>query len=251
MKHFLTLFRHELRTLLVAPSTYVAAIVFLLLMAFFYVMVLADFSQGAKTEAPPQAFLQLFWIPAFFLIPLLTMRSLAEEHRSGTLGTLMTTPVNSGAVVLSKFAAAYFYYCLLWAMTLAFPFLAGLGLQSPAISEHLFDRPSLIGGYSFIALSGLLFIAAGIFASSLTRSPLVAATLTFSILFILVLGVPALKLQAVAWADWFNESMGYFELFEHLRNFSRGVIDTRPFFLYLSNTALFLGLAVLVVEART
>lgn len=251
MKHFPTLLRHELRSLLVAPSTYVAAIIFLVLMGLFYVAVLADFSQGPRQQTPAQAFLELFWVPAFFLIPILTMRSLAEEQRSGTLRTLMTTPVTSASVVLAKTGAAYFFYCLLWALTLLFPVIAAGTFESDVITPHLFDTASLLGGYGFIALSGLLFIAVGIFASSLTRSPLVAATLTFSILFILILGIPALKSQVGDWTTWMGNTMEYFELFQHLADFSRGVVDTRPFFLYGSTTFLFLGMSMLVVEART
>lgn len=250
MRVFLILLRHELRMLFISPATYVAGFVFLMLMGFIFVLILNRFSQEAQEVLPAEMFFQVFWLPVFFLVPLLTMRSLAEERRRGTLTSAMTTPVSALQLVTTKFLASYLFYCLLWAFTALFFVMVDRTVQSAGTAEVLLLPGPLIGGYAFIALTGLLFIALGVLASSLTRSQLVAATLTFSALFVLMLGIPAMEAQAVNWIPWFDADTVYFKMFDHLEDFSRGVLDTRPVVFYISGAALVLGTSVLIVESR-
>ncbi len=253
MRHFLQLTRHELRTLLIAPSTYVATVLFLCIMGAIYLLGLENATIAAKTDLPSTLFFQVFWLPVFFIVPMLTMRSIAEERRLGTLEALMTTPVTSGELVLSKFTAAYCFYVMMWALTLIFPLLATFALGSRG-DPRLLDWPSLLGGLAFVAVSGALFIAIGIFASSMTRTTLVAGMLSFSLLFIIILGGGILSkltlIDAGAFA-WLAEPLEYLKTFSHLEDFSRGVLDSRPVFFYFSNTLLLLGLTTLVVESKT
>ncbi len=250
MKHFFCLLHHELRALFIAPSTYSAGVLFLILMGWIYWRILLQFSLAPQDGLPANMFFQLFWLPVFFMVPLLTMKSVAEERRQGTLETLMTTPVNALEIIGSKFFAAYLFYCLMWLLTLAFPWIISIGLDSPAASRHLLDRGTLVGGYTFVAISGLLFIAVGIFSSSLTRSQFVAAMLSFCILFIIIVGMRELQEETMAWLPWLGEILSYVQIFKHLEEFSLGIIDTRPFFFYISNCALVLGLSVVMVEAK-
>ena len=251
MRHYWHLLMHELRVLAIAPATYVAAVLFLLLEGLFYLGVLREYALAPQEGPPAAMFFQLFWVPVFFMVPLLTMRSLAEERRQGTLESLMTTPVTALEVVLAKFLAAYLYYAGLWLLTLGFPWLVGKALDSPLVTERLFDSGPLLGGYLFTLTSGLLFVAVGIFASSLTRSQLVAGLLAFSILFMLILGPHVLLGGNQPWLAWLEAPLEYFHLFRHLEDFSRGMIDTRPFFYYGTNALCLLGLATLVVESKT
>ena len=250
MKHFLSLLRHELRTLFRSGATYVAAVLFLLVMGFFFLMVMWSFSQEPIDSLPTADFLKLFWVPVCFMVPLLTMKSLAEERRTGTLETLMTTPVTATEIVLSKFIAAYVFYCILWLLTLSYPYIVSLAFSNPAISEPLLDRATLRGGYLFITVSGLLFVATGIFASSLTRSQLVAGMLAFCILLMLILLPFVILNQQFAIREWLESPLSYMHIFNQLDDFCNGVIDTRPLVFYFSNTILVLGLSVLIVEAK-
>ncbi len=250
MSHFICLLKHELRVLFIAPSTYVTSVIFLLLMGFIYILILADFTLHPHNNLPTEYFFQLYWIPVFFIVPLLTMKSIAEERRIGTLETLMTTPVTVLEIVFSKFFAAYLFYCLLWMLTLTFPLLVTLTIGSSAMTVKLLDPATLLGGYTFIAISGLLFISIGIFSSSLTRSQLVAGMLCFSILFIIILGVPALRTQSIGWLEWMVGALEYFNNFNHLEDFSRGVIDTRHIVFYFSYSTLVLGISVLITESK-
>ena len=253
MRHFLTLFSHELRMLLIAPATYVASVLFLLLMGLIYLLVLNEAGTRESDLPPAVLFFQVFWVPVFFMVPLLTMRSIAEERRLGTLETLMTTPATAFQIVLSKFLGAYVFYMILWSLTIAFPYIAAYGLDSTADKQSVLEIAPMMGGYLFIGLSGMLYIALGIFASSLTRSQLVAGMLCFSLLFIIVISgqlLLRLPIQDFSWMRWLDSPLEYIRSFKHLEDFSRGMVDTRPFVMYISNAALLLGITTLVVESK-
>ncbi len=254
MKHFLTLFRHELRLLFITPSTYVAGTLFLCLMGGIYWFALQQATMQKGLEMlPVESYFYLFWVPLFILVPLITMRSFAEERRAGTLGALMTTPTSPFAIVMGKFAAAYFLYIVLWALALLFPVIAWWMLKDFCPDPRLLALSSLKGGALFVALSGLLYIAAGILASSLTRSMLVAGLLTSCALFILIVAgglLQMLPLDVYESLAWLQSPAEYLRTFKHLENFYGGLIDSRPFFLFVSGAALALGLTVINVESK-
>ena len=253
MRNFFILLRHELRILLISPTTYIAAVLFLGLMGFLYWAILRGMVNSPSDTVPFVQFLSIFWIPAFFVVPLLTMRSIAGERSTGTLDTLMTTPTSRIAVILSKFCGAYCFYMLLWLATLAYPWIT-LKLF-PHASQHgsLIAPAPLIGGFTFLAISGILFVSIGIFASSITRSQLVAGMLSFTTLFVVIIGGQQLGNLAQSGAElsgWIAAAANYLQIFQHLEDFSRGILDTRPFFYYTSTGGLLLGLSTLVLEAK-
>jgi ABC-2 type transport system permease protein len=157
--------------LLVSPSTYIAATSFLFFMGFIFTGILESYAKAAQDISPASVFFSSFFLPVFFMVPLLTMKCLAEERRLGTIETLLTTPVTTAEVVLGKYAAAYSLYIALWGATGGFFYI----LQKFSTDPRFLDRGPLLGGYLFIAVSGLLFIAIGVFASSLSRNQAVAA----------------------------------------------------------------------------
>ena len=239
--------------LFINPATYVAAVLFLFLMGFLYWSFVRSSVSAPTDDSPSVLFFSSFWIPVFFVVPLLTMRSIAGERSSGTLDTLMTTPTSRAAMVLSKFAGAYLFYMLLWALTLGFPLLTHALYPQAAIGGALLAVGPLAGSFLFIATSGLLFVSIGIFASSLTRSQLVAGMLSFTLLFLVIVGGQQMANFVESGAEskaWLTTTVDYLQIFAHLDDFSRGIIDTRPFFYYASTAFLLLGLSTLVVEAK-
>jgi ABC-2 type transport system permease protein len=253
MRHFFILLKHELRMLLISPPTYVAAVLFLSLMGFLYWAIIRGMVNTPSEVLPTVQFFSVFWIPVFFVVPLLTMRSIAGERNSGTLDTLMTTPTSRVAVIFSKFAGAYIFYMLLWLLTLSFPVLTAKLYPHAAESGALLELAPLAGSLLFLATSGILFISIGIFSSSVTRSQLVAGMLSFTTLFIVIIGGQQMSNIADAGgnlASWMSATVNYLQIFEHLDDFSRGIIDTRPFFYYTSTGFLLLGLSTLVIEAK-
>lgn len=246
--------RHELRGLFYTPSTYIAMVLSLLMMGFFYFVMLETISSEEQDQLPPTIFFSLFWVPVLLIVPMLTMRSIAEEKRLGTIETLLTAPVQPSQLVLSKFLAAYIFYMLVWVLAMAYPLLTSLVIDQPEFNEKLFHAGATTGGYLFISASGSLFIAIGIFTSSLTRSQLVAGMLSFSILFMLIVGVAAihmLQIETATGSRLPDTVLDYFQLFEHFDDFSRGLIDTRPFVYYFSGTIAVLGFSVLVIESKS
>lgn len=253
MRHFFILLKHELRMLFISPPTYIAAVLFLSLMGFLYWAILRGMVNTPSEVLPTVQFFSVFWIPVFFVVPLLTMRSIAGERSIGTLDTLMTTPTSRVAVILSKFAGAYLFYMLLWILTLGFPLITHQLYPHAADSGALLEWAPLAGSLLFLATSGLLFISIGIFASSVTRSQLVAGMLSFTTLFVVIVGGQQMGNLADASGDlsgWVVATVNYLQIFAHLDDFSRGIIDTRPFFYYTSTSFLLLGLSTLVIEAK-
>ena len=249
MKHFFTLLKHELRTILLSPATYLATFFFLIIMGLVYQFVLEGYNKEPQEMLPSNIFLNAFYIPVVFLVPLLTMRSIAEERRRGLMDSLLTTPITSIELVASKFFAAYLLYVGLYGLTLAFPAITYYFFPD----DRILDKASLIGGYSFICISGLLFTSIGILASSVTRSQLIAGIFSFTLLFGLLFGENALGGIAGGYMDRFfliGSFLDYIQISGHVEDFSRGVIDTRPIIFYLSSTMVMLSIAVLAVDHK-
>lgn len=253
MRKFGYLFNQQLKQMFIAPATYIAAFLFLSFMGVMYLYSLIEVSQSAGTRSPTEIFLSAFWIPVLFMVPLLTMRSLSEERRMGTLGTLMTTPVTAFEIVFSKFLAAYFFYALLWAATLIFPLTARLYLPQVSVDSRLLISEQAVTGYLFILTSGAMYVAVGIFASSLTRTTFVAGMLSFGMLFMAIIGAGLLSkfpLDPNGTFAWLSSAVSYVDTFKHLDDFSVALLDTRPFFFYLSSAAGLIAFTSLITESK-
>jgi ABC-2 type transport system permease protein len=249
MKHFLTLLSHEIRMLLVSPATYIAATLFLAFMGLIFTKLLEEYSGTPQEVSPANLYFQFFWLPTCVMVPLLTMKCIAEERRLGTIETLLTTPVTTTEVVLAKFGAAYFLYSALWASTSGFFFI----LKKFSGDPRFLDSGPLIGGFIFIAVSGLFFVAIGVFASSMTSNQSVAGVLGCVMLATLIIGG-----SAMADSTWLEQGvlrpvksvLEYANVAAHREDFTRGVIDTRHLLFYLSGTVLALIFSILSVEAK-
>ena len=253
MNAFFHLSLNELRRLLYSPTTYLALVITLSMMGFFYFLTLVAVSSQPQGQAPQTLFISLFWIPVLLIVPMLTMRSFAEDRRLGTIETVLTTYVSPTAFVLAKFVAAYVFYMVAWGIALCFPWITATITADNNIRTALFEEGPLIGGYLFIAISGTFFISIGIFTSSLTRSQLVAGMLSFSLLFMMIVGVASLQFLdlGIGMKLYLSDSvLSYFQIFGHFEDFSRGLVDSRPIVYYLSGTAAILGLSVLVLDAK-
>ncbi len=254
MRRFKALLTHQIQLMFIAPPTYVAAFLFLSFMGLMYLVSVMEISQSAASQSPMEKFLAVFWVPVLFMVPLLTMRSLAEERRMGTLEALMSTPVTAFQVVLAKYLACYFFYILLWALTLVFPLIVALSIPQAMADQRIFSPSQTLTGYAFIFASGAMYVAIGIFSSSLTRSTLVAGMLSFCILFLAIVGaglIMKFTLPDTGWLSWMQAPAEYMQTFRHLEDFSASLFDTRPFFLYFSGAAMLLALTSLITESKS
>jgi ABC-2 type transport system permease protein len=235
--------------LLVSPATYIAATLFLAFMGLIFTKLLEEYSGTPQEVSPANLYFQFFWLPTCVMVPLLTMKCIAEERRLGTIETLLTTPVTTTEVVLAKFGAAYFLYSALWASTSGFFFI----LKKFSGDPRFLDSGPLIGGFIFIAVSGLFFVAIGVFASSMTSNQSVAGVLGCVMLATLIIGG-----SAMADSTWLEQGvlrpvksvLEYANVAAHREDFTRGVIDTRHLLFYLSGTVLALIFSILSVEAK-
>ncbi len=244
MRAFLATYLRELKAFFYSPLGWVVAAMVLLVNGFVFWILLAflnDPRSGGEV-APLQLFFGgtfLFWLVLLFLAPVLTMKLVAEERRQGTLEVLMTAPVTEGQVVLGKYLAALTFYCFVWAPTIAYPLI--LDLYSEV------DWGPVASGYLGVFLIGALFLAVGIFASAWARSQIVAAVIAFAIL----IGIfAAALLENLVQAPLLKESLSYANLWVHMDEFARGIVDSRRLVFLVTTSALFVFLAARVLESK-
>jgi ABC-2 type transport system permease protein len=230
---FFAVTRRELYSYLVSPMAYAVAAVFLLVNGFIFFLIVANPGAEASLRPllPTTAFLLLL------LIPVLTMRLLAEEKSTGTIELLMTFPVTDTQVVLGKFLATLVVYLLMLVPTLIYVGVIVLFGSS--------EWGPLITAYLGLVLLGGAFIAVGLLSSSLTRNQIVAGVLGIGLLLLLwVLGAGATVL-----GPRLSGLVAYLSLNDHFMNFGQGVIDLKDVIFYLSFIAGALFLTVRVQES--
>ncbi|HEV2330311.1 MAG TPA: ABC transporter permease [Verrucomicrobiae bacterium] len=248
MRIFLTLLRRELGAFFLSPTGCLIIAAVTLILGLTYDVLMTNLLGDKPQEMPITELFYasyIFWLIVLLIAPVITMRLFAHEKYSGTFETLMTTPVNDLQVVASKFAASIIFYMITW-----LPMLACLYVVRHFTNQHESLDAGMIGGtYLGIFLVGCLFLALGCFASSLTRSQMAAAMVSF------VLGIALFLLSFLGGAitspeNWTSEVLSYFNLFDQMHNFSRGMVDTKAVIFYVSLTFFFLFLTLRAVESR-
>jgi ABC-2 type transport system permease protein len=247
MRIFLTLLRRELSAFFFSLTGYVIIAGVTLVVGSAFVMFIHNL--GAQPILMPMTELffnsQLFWIVLMLVAPVITMRLFALEKATGTFETLMTTTVGDMQVVAAKFSAALIFYVVVWLPTIGCLFIVRHFTNQPGA----LDAGTLGGTCAGIFLCGCLFLAMGCFASSLTRSQVVAAMISLAAGVILFI-VAYLAQATPAGEQWQAQVLTYFDLFGQMENFTRGVVDTRVVIFYASATFFFLFLTLRAVESR-
>jgi len=177
-------------------------------------------------------------VTLLFVCPILTMRLLAEEQRSGTMELLLTSPVTDVQVIVGKFLGAVGLLAALLAATIHFPLIL-VNYGSP-------DPGPLLAGYLGLLLVGAAFMAVGVLASSLTGSQAAAGFLSFGALLVLwIIGWAADQAGATV-----GEVLRQMSVLNHFDDLAKGVIDTKDVVFYLSFMTLCLFGAVRALESR-
>lgn len=245
MNGFLAIFGRELRAYFFSPLAYVVLFFMLLYQGLIFttlVAFIADPLTGGETQSLFQFFLGgtfLTWMLFWTLPALITMRSVAEERRSGSIEALMTAPVSETEVILGKFAASLVFYLSLWLPTL---------LYALFVERHSdLDWGPVIAGYLAIALVGGLFLALGMLCSALTRNQIIAAVAAFiSALLMTVVGL----IDGAVSNELLERILAHANLLQGVDEATRGIVDTRRVIYALSMTTLFLFLAGRALAAR-
>lgn len=242
MRKLFAIVGREWRAYFLSPLAYVILAAFLLVNGYIFWFILNYLNSPGvpKGQALPYLFTNtFFWLFTLFLVPIISMRLFAEERKAGTLEMLLTSPVSEGTVVLGKFLGALGFYLTLWLPTLLY--VVVLRSQTPV------DPGPVAASYLAITLLGGYFLSVGIFASTLTKNQIIAAIITFAILIVVF---SAGLLQSAVNDSATREVLGYFNLWDHMEEFTKGVIDTRRVVYYVSATVFFLFLTVVSVSAK-
>jgi ABC-2 type transport system permease protein len=255
VRNIRAIFLKELRSYFTSPVAYVAIAIFLIVSGYFFYNIVTAFSylshQGATdpmlmrrynlmniTESVVRPLFGNISMIMLLMMPLLTMRLISEEKKSGTLELLLTLPVTELEITLGKFFACVFVFTVMLLSTVTYPVLL-----------FIYGSPELVPiltGYLGLFLLGVSFISLGLFCSSITENQIVSATLAFGALLIFWL----ISYSTIFVSPFFGKLLGYLAMTEHLSSLAKGVIDTEDIIYYLNFTVFFLFLTLRSLERR-
>lgn len=173
-----------------------------------------------------------------FLVPILTMRILAEDRKNGTEVLLLTSPVNLAGIVIGKYLAALFVFLVMVLVSFIYPII--LFAFGASLTPHL------VGGYIGFILLGASFISVGVFASALSENQVIAAIVSFVGLLIMWIadGIGGMVGGFVA------KILYWISLLSRYEDFNRGVLSLSAIVYYLSFISIFIFLTIMIIERR-
>ena len=251
MRNVLAMAGKELRGYFASPIGYVLVGFYALLFGWFFYTLVAYFERQSMQMAsggPGSALnvnqmlvsplLMNATVIMLLVFPLITMRTYAEEKRSGTMELLLTSPITDLQIILGKFLGALALFAAMLAVTLvhmAVLFVYGNPEWKPIAT-----------GYLGLLLMGGSFLSLGLFISSLTKNQIVAGMITFSVF---------LLLWVINWVSTFvgptaQTVLNYLSITEHFDDFAKGIIDTKHVVYYLSFIAMGLFLTMKSVDSE-
>ena len=251
MRNLVAIAQKELRSYFASPIAYVVIGMFTFIFGYFYVALLNFFVQqsmqmGAMGMGGPvnvnqqmiRPLLQNTAVVVLFVLPMITMRTYAEEKRSGTIELLLTSPLTDFQIITGKFIGALTLYAAMLAVTLihvAVLFVYGSPEWKPIAS-----------GYLGLLLLGGCFISVGLLVSSLTSNQIIAGMITFGLF---------LVLWVIDWIGSFGGAtigtiVSYLSITGHFDDFAKGVIDTTHLVYYLSFITFGLFLTAKAVDSE-
>ncbi len=253
MRNILIIARRDLRSQFNSPVAYVVLGGTLLLLGVLIFalphMGVAGVSIGGYWEVDRATLEQLFVclppLMSVFVIPAVTMRSLAAEKGSGTLELLITMPVRDSEVILGKYLAAFAMVLILLTSTLLYPLVMFAGLPGLWNFGPL-DWGPIWSGYLGCVFFGGAALAIGLMLSSLTESDVMAFFLTMvSLVFLYAIGLIVTLVPGVA-----GDAVSFISFETRYQGFARGLLDTRAILYFLSVTILCLLVSFRSLESR-
>lgn len=239
-----SLFLKEIRSFLSSVLGYVVITVFLLLVGLFLWVLPTDFNILDNGYANVDGLFILAPFVFMFLIPAITMRSFAEEQRTGTIELLYTRPLSDMQIVLAKYLAAFALVLVSVLPTIIYYFSVWqLGWPIGNI-----DSGGFWGSFIGLLFLGAVFVSIGLFASSVTNNQVVSF-----ILAVIITAFAYLGFEFIYSLEWFGDmallikSLG---ISTHYSSISRGVVDTRDVVYFLSVIVFFLYLTNFMIARR-
>ena len=247
MKALFTVFRKELRSYFSSPIAFVVLFVFLVISGIFFFLYLQSFAEAQfdprlqfveegvnLNEIVIRPFFGTISVVLLLLIPLITMRLIADERRSFTSELLFTSPVRIASIIMGKYLASLLLFGVMIILSAVYiPVLVKYGNPDPG---------PILSGYLGLFLMGASFLAVGIFASALTENQIIAAVISFGVLLVFwIMGATSSAGDSV---------FGYLSIINHFDNFAKGVIKVTDVTYYLSFTFLGLYLAYITLDSE-
>ena len=223
----------EWRQFFSSLTGYIAIIIFLLLLGLF-LFVFPDSSMLDFGYATLDNFFDIAPFVLLFLVPTITMRSIADEYKSGTFEILRTLPLSPGKIVWGKYFGCLFVVAVALLPTIIY----AISMQQLSAKGGI-DIGATIGSYIGLLMLGAVYTAVGICTSSFTNNTVVAFILAAFVCFLLYSGFGAIsKLPFfAAGADYYIGMLG---ADFHYRSISRGVLDTRDILYFIAVIIIFL-----------
>lgn len=241
MSPMLTIAKREFRSYFDAPLAYVVICISFLALGLFFFMYRGGFWQLDRASLQ----LMFEYLPqglSLLVVPVVTMRLMAEERRSGTLEMLITLPVKDSDVVLGKYLGALGLVLTVVLTSALYPLVM---FKWPWNLGPL-DVGPIVSGYIGLILFSAAAVAVGLLISSITESQAIAFFVTFFVL----LGLWYSGTFADNMGGTFANVVNYVSFQSRLEGFERGLIDTRNVVYFLSIAALALVVAFRALERR-
>lgn len=247
MRNIWTIANREYKHYFISPIAYIVALLILVVLGIYFLLILfqsarSGFYTGAATPPDTSDVLGLMPFMLLFAVPALTMRLLAEEHRTGTLELLLTSPVNDWELVIGKWLGAFMFLLTIVAITLLFPIILNFWLVEPGIDQVL-----MLSNYLGLILVIAAFLSIGTAISSIFKNQIAALFATMVMLFLLwyVIGWPAYVMQGG------GEIFKFLSMSTHFFDgFLRGSVSLGDIVYYLSWTVLGLFVGTAAIEMR-
>lgn len=233
MNKIIAITKKELLSYFSSPIAYIILIATLSLFnVFFYLIV------DQNQEVSLRDIFQLMEFMFVFLIPLLTMRLFSEEKANGTMEFLLTAPLTPTMIVMGKYLSMLIFYSLMIGSTIIYYFIVEyFGTPDPA---------SIFSGYLGIWFEGAFFIAVGLLVSSWTYNQIIAAMVSYVILFS--------NYFSTNFSPYFTGSMAEFftqlSTRTHIENFAVGIITPIDVIYYVTGISLCLVLARFSIDNK-
>jgi ABC-2 type transport system permease protein len=241
VSRILVIVHRELASYFATPLAYVFIVIFLVLAGILTFFVGDFFERG---QADLQSFFTFHPWLYLVLIPALSMRLWAEERKGGTIELLLTLPVRLSEAVLGKFLAAWIFAGI--ALALTFPFWLTVNFLGQP------DNGVIIASYLGSWLMAGAILAIGAAVSAATKNQVIAFIVTATLVFLLTVSGTATVLGLFqGWVSerWLNAIAGA-SIFAHFTAITRGVIDLRDFFYFVSLMVAFLAANVMLVDLK-
>ena len=241
MRNIKIIFKRELLSYFATPVAYVFLVIFLALMGS-----LAFYVGGFFTSGQATLLTFFFYHPWLYLllIPAISMRLWAEEHKTGTIELLMTLPVSTAEAVLGKYLAAWAFAGI--ALGLTFPMWISVNVLGDP------DNGVIVAGYIGSFVMAGAFLAIGSCISALTKNQVIAFIVAATVGFLFTMSGLELVLNFFRlWApDVLIDTVASMSFLSHFRAITKGVIDLRDIVYFSSLIALFLFANVAAVDFK-